>query len=55
MTKTYSNEDVQEILREATMLQKDLQISPEILTNVAMGYLCVASITKFIWHPRLVG
>ena len=35
MTKTYSNEDVQEILREATMLQKDLQISPEQLLEIA--------------------
>ncbi|VEP15405.1 conserved hypothetical protein [Hyella patelloides LEGE 07179] len=35
MTQTYSNEEVQQILREATMIQKDDYISPEQLQEIA--------------------
>ena len=35
MSKRYSNEDVQEILREATIRQKDPDISPEQLVEIA--------------------
>ncbi len=35
MTKTYSNEAVQQILREATILQKDNEISQEQLQEIA--------------------
>ena len=35
MSKRYSNEEVQEILREATMMQKDPEISPEQLLEIA--------------------
>ena len=35
MSKKYSNEEVQEILREATMMQKDNEISQEQLLEIA--------------------
>ncbi len=35
MSKTYSNEEVQQILREATMMQKDNDISQEQLQEIA--------------------
>ncbi len=35
MSKTYSNESVQQILREATMIQKDNEISQEQLLEIA--------------------
>ena len=35
MSQKYSNEEVQQILREATMIQKDDYISPEQLNEIA--------------------